>query len=75
VSDLAAAPPLSREEAAIVKGYGDWSSFMPSYGLKPWNFDDADEGKRILEGMVANDKEDEAEAARAQAQATKKGKK
>lgn len=31
---------------------------MISFGLKPWNTDDADEGKLILETMVQQDEED-----------------
>lgn len=30
---------------------------MASFGLKPWDEDDAQEGKRILEGLVENDEE------------------
>jgi hypothetical protein len=67
-SKISPAPSLSREEYEIVKGYGDWTCFMQSYGLKAWDFDDIDEGKRILGAMVANDKDEAAEAA-------KKGKK
>lgn len=57
--DLAsrAAPPLSPAERAIVKSYGDWTSFMHSMGLKPYEFDDIDEAKRILESFVAGDEE------------------
>jgi hypothetical protein len=45
-------PPLSTAERAIVKGYGGWTNFLLSYGLKPFNDDEAEEGKRILEGLV-----------------------
>jgi hypothetical protein len=31
---------------------------MASFGLKPWEEDDKDEGKRILEAFVANDDAD-----------------
>ncbi|KAJ5892867.1 hypothetical protein N7504_009558 [Penicillium tannophilum] len=48
-------PPLSPAERAIVKSYGGWSQFMASFGLKPWDEDDAQEGKRILEGLAQND--------------------
>ncbi|KAJ6017978.1 hypothetical protein N7451_001357 [Penicillium sp. IBT 35674x] len=48
-------PPLSPAERAIVKSYGGWSQFMASFGLKPWDEDDAQEGKRILEGLAEND--------------------
>ncbi|KAI9929404.1 hypothetical protein ASPWEDRAFT_184113 [Aspergillus wentii DTO 134E9] len=48
-------PPLSEAERAIVKSYGGWTQFMQSFGLKPWEQDDADEGKRILAAFVAGD--------------------
>lgn len=48
-------PPLTPAERAIVKSYGGWSQFMASFGLKPWDRDDADEGKRILESFAQDD--------------------
>lgn len=30
---------------------------MQSFGLKPWERDDAEEGKRILEALVRNDED------------------
>ena len=36
---------------------------MICFGLKPWEPDDADEGKRILEGFVRDDAEESREAA------------
>ncbi|KAK2608363.1 hypothetical protein QQS21_003048 [Conoideocrella luteorostrata] len=53
-------PPLSEAERAICKAYGGWTSFMASMGLKPWDDEDADEGKHILATFVANDKEEKA---------------
>lgn len=41
--------------------FGGWQGFMHSYGLKPWNDDDVAEGRAILEGMKAADREAEAE--------------
>lgn len=52
-------PPLTPAERAIVKSYGGWTSFMQSFGLKPWESDDAEEGKRILEAFVQNDEDAE----------------
>lgn len=51
-------PPLSPAERAIVKSYGGWTQFMMSFGLKPWESDDAEEGKRILEAFTEYSEED-----------------
>ncbi|KAJ5885276.1 hypothetical protein N7495_009786 [Penicillium taxi] len=51
-------PPLSPAERVIVKSYGGWTRFMQSFGLKPWEEDDAAEGKQILRTFVASDEED-----------------
>ncbi|CEL02385.1 hypothetical protein ASPCAL03556 [Aspergillus calidoustus] len=45
--------PLTPAERAIVKSYGGWSQFLFSYGLKPWNTEEAEEGKRILESLAS----------------------
>ncbi|OQE13254.1 hypothetical protein PENFLA_c051G02847 [Penicillium flavigenum] len=45
-------PPLTPAERAIVKSYGGWTHFMQCFGLKPWEDDDAREGKKILEAFV-----------------------
>ncbi|KAJ6035974.1 hypothetical protein N7540_000253 [Penicillium herquei] len=50
-------PPLTPAEKAIVKTYGTWADFMFSYGLKPWNDDDVEEGKRILQAFTADEDE------------------
>ncbi|KAJ5593687.1 hypothetical protein N7537_010591 [Penicillium hordei] len=52
-------PPLSPAERAIVKSYGGWTSFMQCFGLKPWESDDAEEGKKILEAFVRSDENSE----------------
>jgi hypothetical protein len=65
-------PPLSPEERNIVKSYGGWTQFMHSFGLKPWDFDEIDEGKRILEGFVADDKERKVEEEEERKQKQKK---
>jgi len=46
-------PPLTPAEREIVKGYGGWTNFLLSFGLKVTNDDDAKEGKSILESLVA----------------------
>lgn len=48
-------PPLTPAEREIVKSYGGWAQFMASFGLKPWEQDGADEGKKTLEAFVRND--------------------
>lgn len=48
-------PSLSPGARAVVKSYGGWTNFMNSFGLKPWNSEDVDEGKAIAEGMAAED--------------------
>ena len=47
-------PPLTPAERKIVNSYGGWTQFMHSFGLKPWELDDNDSGKRILESFVKN---------------------
>lgn len=44
---------MTPAEREIIKSYGGWTAFLQAYGLKPWDDDDAREGKQILEGMVA----------------------
>ncbi|EFY86133.1 hypothetical protein MAC_07798 [Metarhizium acridum CQMa 102] len=51
-------PPLTKTEREICKAYGGWGSFMQSMGLKPWESDDAEEGKAII-AAFASDKEEE----------------
>ncbi|ATY64078.1 hypothetical protein CCM_04799 [Cordyceps militaris CM01] len=50
-------PPLTPAERAICKAYGGWTAFCQSFGLKPWDSEDAADGKRILEGFVMDDEE------------------
>lgn len=57
--NLVIEPPLTPAERVIVKSYGGWTMFLASFGLKPWNDEDAQEGKQILEGFVAQDQERE----------------
>ena len=37
---------------SIYAGCGGWYNFLLSYGLKPWDTDDVDEGKRIAQAML-----------------------
>lgn len=57
LTTLSPAPPLSPAERNIVRSYGTWTDFMIAYGLKPYNLDDVQEGKLILEGMVAHNEQ------------------
>ena len=52
---------------SIYAPFGGWPGFMHSYGLKPSDLDDVEEGKRIVEGFKAIDKQDweERQAAKA----------
>ncbi|KAJ5511353.1 hypothetical protein N7453_003456 [Penicillium expansum] len=52
-------PPLTPAERAIVKSYGGWTYFLQSFGLKPWETEDAEEGKRILEAFVQDEEDSE----------------
>lgn len=56
-------PPLTPAERAICKSYGGWTNFMASMGLKPWEDEDAEEGKAIIAALASSDKEGEDEAA------------
>ncbi|KAF8876823.1 hypothetical protein BD779DRAFT_1559227 [Infundibulicybe gibba] len=46
------------------ESFGGWTNFMHSYGLKPWNDDDVEEGKQIVEGFKRQDKFEWEEAQR-----------
>ncbi|KJZ75913.1 hypothetical protein HIM_04737 [Hirsutella minnesotensis 3608] len=51
-------PPLSEAERKICKSYGGWTSFMQSMGLKPWDDDDAAEGKAIIAAFASDNEQD-----------------
>ncbi|KAJ5545015.1 hypothetical protein N7535_006596 [Penicillium sp. DV-2018c] len=51
-------PPLTDAERAIVKSYGGWTAFMFSFGLKPFNDDDAEEAMAILKAFTTQDEEE-----------------
>ena len=46
------------------KSFGGWPNFMQSYGLKTWDYNDAQEGKAIIDGFRQLDAAD-AEAGKA----------
>ncbi|KAJ5521072.1 hypothetical protein N7463_001525 [Penicillium fimorum] len=54
-------PFLTPAERVIVKSYGGWTYFMQCFGLKPWDDDDAEEGKKILEAFTRDDEDSESE--------------
>lgn len=57
-------PPLTPTERAIIKSYGGWTNFMQSMGLKPWDEEDADEGKAIVAAFAADKEEEDKEKAK-----------
>lgn len=54
-------PPLTPAERKVVKSYGGWTNFMNSFALKPWDDDDAAEGKAIVEAFASNDEQEDQE--------------
>ncbi|KAF8980155.1 hypothetical protein BDQ17DRAFT_1380899 [Cyathus striatus] len=44
------------------KPYGGWPNFMASYGLKPWDDDDVQEGHAIVDAFKEQDRLDWEEA-------------
>jgi hypothetical protein len=44
-----------KEREIVKKGWGTWTNFMQSYGLKAYDLDDIDEAKAILSAMAANE--------------------
>jgi len=63
VTGSASAPKSNYE---YYKAYGGWPGFMLSYGLKPWDLDDVEEGKAIIRGLRECDAMEAAEAANAE---------
>jgi hypothetical protein len=47
-SSSASAP---KSDYQYYKAYGGWHGFMQSYGLKPYDLDDVQEGKDIIAGF------------------------
>lgn len=59
-----AEPHLSADAKRVVKEYGDWRSFLMTYGLKATDADQAEEGRRIAETMGEHDAEERREQQR-----------
>lgn len=43
---------------SLYESFGGWQNFLLSYGLKPYNDDDVEEGKRIAQGLLRNSLEE-----------------
>jgi len=43
---------------SIYASFGGWQNFLLSYGLKPYNDDDIEEGRRIAQEMLKYDLEE-----------------
>ena len=50
---------------SIYASFGGWQNFLLSYGLKPYNDDDVQEGKRIAQVMLENALEEWEESTKA----------
>lgn len=44
---------------AYYKDFGGFNNFMHSYGLKPWDHDDIQEGKAIIQAFREHDREEQ----------------
>lgn len=58
LSDHLTPAGLSKEEKEILKSCGGWTHFMLMYELKPWNDDDAKEGREILKWCAEDVREE-----------------
>jgi len=63
---------VPRSNNSIYQPFGGWHGFMQSYGLKPWDLDDVEEGRRIVEAMKEMDKRDWEEEKAAKAKVNEK---
>ncbi|ODN73762.1 hypothetical protein L202_07295 [Cryptococcus amylolentus CBS 6039] len=45
------APSLTPDEYETVKQHGDWTGFIQSHELKPWDHDDINEAHEIVKGL------------------------
>ncbi|KIY68987.1 hypothetical protein CYLTODRAFT_453019 [Cylindrobasidium torrendii FP15055 ss-10] len=45
-----------RSNNSYYNDFGGWQNFMHSYGLKPWDHNDVEEGKSILAAMKEQDR-------------------
>lgn len=49
---------VPKTDYAYCKPWGGWQKFMLSYGLKPWDDDDVQEGKAIIQAFRDRDREE-----------------
>ncbi|CAL1696647.1 unnamed protein product [Somion occarium] len=58
--------PATKEisDYEVLKAWGGWHNFLLSYGLKPYNKDDVEEGKAILAVIKRNAQEEKAEGSK-----------
>jgi len=47
---------IPQTDSSYYKSFGGWPRFMHSYGLKPWDDNDVEEGKRIIETFKEQDR-------------------
>jgi len=47
---------VPKSDNQYYKSWGGYNNFMRSYMLKPWDHDDIQEGKMIIEGMREADR-------------------
>ena len=47
-----------KSDYAYYKAYGGFNNFMHMHGLKSWDHDDIQEGKRIIEAMREADRQE-----------------
>ncbi|KAJ3570471.1 hypothetical protein NP233_g4383 [Leucocoprinus birnbaumii] len=63
--DISAVDESSGEQSnsSYYKDFGGYHEFMRSYGLKPWDDDDHEEGQAILEAFRRYDRENQSQRA------------
>lgn len=51
-------PYIPKSNNSYYAPFGGWQGFMHSYGLKPWDDDDVQEGHAIVDAMKRHDRHD-----------------
>ncbi|KAK0214138.1 hypothetical protein IW262DRAFT_300413 [Armillaria fumosa] len=52
----------SKSNNSYYESFGGYNNFMHSYGLKPWDMDDVEEGKAIIQMFKEQDRLEHEEA-------------